>query len=205
MKKTLASAIAISFAFACVTLMMPSTAEACSCAGPATPQDAFQRADVVFSGKVLSVTPTQFNSGVNAYTGNAVLFDVKDTWKGTSSSLILVRTGNGGGDCGYGFIAGNDYLVYAYSRVETLSLSIASISLDLPLGARTTSTGICTRTALLAQAGQDLAALGPGRPPHGSGMLEWVGSNVPYLILVLTFALAAITFVSYRWYHKKRT
>src|SRR5436309_1020693 len=170
MTRMLTPAIAIALAFACMALVMPSTAEACSCTGPATPQDAFQGADVVFSGKVLSVTPTQFGSGANAYMGNAVLFDVIDTWKGTSNPQVLVSTGSGDADCGYGFIAGNDYLVYTYSRAQTLSFSIFGISLDLPLRASTTSTGICTRTELLARAGQDLAVLGPGKPPHAPGI-----------------------------------
>ncbi len=51
---------------------------------------------------------------------------------------IEIATGLGGGDCGYSFHVGMDYLVYAYKTAGGLE------------------TGICSRTRPLAQAAQDL-------------------------------------------------
>ncbi len=57
-------------------------------------------------------------------------------------SLALVRTGMGGGDCGYGFVSGESYFVYAYNEGE---------------GAGVLWVSDCGATKRLAQAHTDLA------------------------------------------------
>jgi hypothetical protein len=49
--------------------------------------------------------------------------------------------------CGYAFKRDQEYMVYAYGSPQGLA------------------TGICDRTRLLSEAGDDLAAFGPGRRP----------------------------------------
>ena len=63
---------------------------------------------------------------------------------------IEILTGMGGGDCGYAFQSGVDYIVYAYKNPEGRL-----------------ETGICSRTRPLAQAADDLAYLRavPQLPP----------------------------------------
>jgi hypothetical protein len=52
---------------------------------------------------------------------------------------VVIETGMGGGDCGYGFQRGFDYIVYASKKLDG-----------------TFSTGICSPTRLLANAAEDL-------------------------------------------------
>ena len=93
----------------------------------------------MFAGRVASMEPGSY--------GKTVRFDAERAWKGVTESAVTVTTGNGGGDCGYGFEQGKEYLVYAYGDKESLD------------------TGICTRTQPIIDAYVDLAALGPGYVP----------------------------------------
>ena len=67
-----------------------------------------QKADAVFLAEVASgrVVEDGLLGGRLEYT-----FSVTEYWKGIDSTHIRVRTGLGGGDCGFGF--GQSYLVYA--------------------------------------------------------------------------------------------
>ncbi|MEO8368863.1 MAG: carboxypeptidase-like regulatory domain-containing protein [Candidatus Solibacter sp.] len=58
---------------------------------------------------------------------------------GPGQKEIEVGTGMGGGDCGFGFQVGTDYVVYAYKNAEGRL-----------------ETGICSRTRLLSQAAEDV-------------------------------------------------
>lgn len=120
---------------------------ACSCLPTPPPPDAFAKADAVFSGKVESIAP----GGDHAL---RVTFRVQQSWKGTNAPTLVVQTASDSAMCGYNFIRGEHYLVYA--RVN---------------GARTNApplaTGLCGRNARLSDAAEDLQFLGPGRPPSG--------------------------------------
>ncbi|WP_454191222.1 hypothetical protein [Paenibacillus sp. Marseille-Q7038] len=131
-----------------MTISIPSNAYACSCVEPISVQDELSRSETVFSGRVIEVKEDR----ANGYLSNAVLFETSEIWKGGSESQIIIRTGGGGGDCGYQFNKGEDYLVYAnpssmYGDKEQLV------------------TIICDRTSVLAQAEEDLAILGEGKAP----------------------------------------
>lgn len=71
-----------------------------------------------------------------------VTFDVSRSYQGVQPKHVQLRTGLGGGDCGFDFDAGKNYLVYA-SRNQFGHLS----------------TGICTGTALLEDSQANLAYL----------------------------------------------
>jgi hypothetical protein len=96
---------------------------------------------VVFSGEVLEITrrPQSFYVEVK--------FRVKQLWKGDIPEEVTVVTGMGGGDCGYSFEIGKDYLLYAYTSDGN------------KLG-----TNICQRTTQLTDAATDLKVLGKGKP-----------------------------------------
>lgn len=67
-------------------------------------------------------------------------FTIQSTFKGRiPGTEVEVRTGTGGGDCGYHFETGQQYLVYAWTREDG-----------------TLSTSICSRTRPLSEAGEDL-------------------------------------------------
>jgi hypothetical protein len=105
---------------------------------PGAPCQAFGEADTVFSGQVISIN-TQPSSD-RGWSNRIVRFLVKESFRGVNTPEVEVTTGMGGGDCGFGFQIGKEYLVYAY------------------LGeGKKLATGICTRTALLTKADEDLA------------------------------------------------
>ena len=83
---------------------------------------------------------------------------------------IEIVTGMGGGDCGYAFQSGVDYIIYAYKNSEGRL-----------------ETGICSRTRPLTQAAEDLAYLHavPQLPPTAdvrvsvSDNSSWQGGRPP--------------------------
>ena len=107
-------------------------ASACSC-GTVDRAEAFRRAVLVFAGEVVSMPERQFEEGQrNRQPGYDVVFELIELWKGAAPAQVELFTGNGYGDCGYGFHPGKRYLVYAYqtkdvfSEREILSTNICS-------------------------------------------------------------------------------
>jgi len=75
---------------------------------------------------------------------------VKSVWKGVERSVVQVETAIAGPVCGYDFIVGYDYLVYAQRS-----------------GNGILSTGLCSRTRVEYDARhEDLKVLGPGTSPR---------------------------------------
>lgn len=87
-----------------------SGVDACSCAENPKVEITLQQSEAVFSGKVVDVREKRT---LNGYLSKSVLFDVMNTWKGVEQSQIIITTGLGGGDCGFDFKEGQEYLVYA--------------------------------------------------------------------------------------------
>ncbi len=106
---------------------------ACDCINVSA-EEAFQKNDVVFEGKVIEV-------GRKEGVGIEVLFEVKKIWKGTNSSQIIVYTN--GGDCVFHFVEGGEYLVYSSQRGLEKQLH----------------TNSCSRTKRLDEAGADKVTL----------------------------------------------
>ncbi|MFE8700017.1 hypothetical protein ACFYKX_05190 [Cytobacillus sp. FJAT-54145] len=128
----------------------PSTGYACSCAGPSSVIEELEHSKAVFTGIVLDIRERKSFEG---YVTKKVLFDVSLSWKGVSESQIIIVTGQGGGDCGFEFRIGEEYLVYAnksplYGENEALS------------------TGICDRTTEISVAAEDILILGKGETPN---------------------------------------
>ena len=144
------------FVIAFFTLFGAEQALACSCVLPEGPlsklvADAKNSSDAIFSGKVLKITENSSPGSMqNQY--NSVELQVVDVWKGTLRKTVTIRTGANDGNCRYPFKVGETYLIYAenstmYSPTDFLS------------------TGICSRTALLAEGKPDLRFLGKRRKP----------------------------------------
>ena len=148
-----------------VVLFTASEAAACSCARPKSAQESLLQYDVVFVGRVKSVRRTwplvltigksvvgQFSEwlGGSGYDptdadGVRVTVELSETFKGDASSKVTIRTGFGGGDCGYDFSVDDTYLVYA-SRSERGVLTA----------------NICSRTGLTQDRAEDLRTLRAG-------------------------------------------
>lgn len=122
----------ILIAFMIIALI--GVASACSCMQPPAPLEELEAVDAVFSGKVIQIDPS-FNS-------NYVTFEVQKSWKGPQKIKLAVETAQNSAACGYNFEMGKEYLVYAYGLEQNLT------------------TGLCSRTAELSYAADDIAALG---------------------------------------------
>ena len=143
---------------AVVAMVQPQCAFACSCRPPGPPAETLANATAVFSGRVTAVA-------LPADTGGPlpvqVTFAVAQTWKGTNRSTIVVNTPASSASCGVDFVQGQEYLVYALENEGTLQ------------------TNLCSRTAPLGSAGEDLAVLGAGGAPVPSAGGAETPTNLP--------------------------
>lgn len=141
---------------ASVTLAHPKPAWACSCVFPPTPADALSQWEAVFQGTVVSVAearPWPFVDQIRNWLGLPYVYDygsrlfsieVTRSWKGVTTTRVDIRTGYGAGDCGYGFITGIEYVIYAGQTPDG-----------------DWGTNICSRTNPTTSAVDDLTYLGP--------------------------------------------
>ena len=117
---------------------------ACSCL-PTPFRPMFDRSTAVFRGWVIA--STYFGpSGSHSMGRTVVVLRVTEAWKGVrSDALVSINAGGSGSMCGYSFVRGHEYLVYAdpcgSGRVELCTNS-------------------CTRTTGVAGASADLDSLG---------------------------------------------
>lgn len=148
-----ASAVALILSFA-------SSADACSCARM-SPCQAYGAASVVFTGLVTQTgtTSTQPRLPSNAMSttltrgSSASLFKVEEAFLGVGAAEIEVSGEST--TCDYYFKQGERYLVYAYKNPNGVTFH----------------TNICSGTAPLSEAGDDLVYLrGVGKLPPGGGL-----------------------------------
>jgi hypothetical protein len=129
-----------------VGLISPPSAAACDFEPPPPPETALDDAAAVFAGEVVTIEPVDDDPGEQYL---AVTFEVDRAWKGVDSSPVVVETHQDEGVCGYPFIIGDSYLVYAHSEGTPLTTSLYH------------------RTAPLEQADEDLDVLGSGSEVSG--------------------------------------
>ena len=130
----------------------PGPVYACSCVQPGSPSEELEKFSAVFAGRVISIEHSYDPNGrtVTRDDRSTIGFEVSAVWKGTVHEDMYITTPPTGGTCGFTFDVGEEYIVYAY---------------DSPYEDGGYSTGICSRTALLGGAQQDLDELGPGEAP----------------------------------------
>lgn len=196
---------------ALLTLAPTAVALACSCMR-STPAEALERSTAVFEGRVLEVTPFEERRDVTLeggcldeacreslsettesveVTGFAVRLSVTRRWKGVDTEEVVVRTARDSAACGFAFEVGQDYVVYASAEDE----------------AGTLATGLCDRTARVADASEDLVALGTGEvpvdvdeeptsttdePPARGGCASCAASGAPTLTALFPAAFALV-------------
>ncbi|HEV2859868.1 MAG TPA: carboxypeptidase regulatory-like domain-containing protein [Pyrinomonadaceae bacterium] len=151
-------------------LLAPGVAAACSCGGPGVrPCAAYWEARAVFSGVVTQVAESAVRHGggesVRPFHYKAVRFKVQDSFRGPRRRTIEVLTAPRGPNCGYSFVQGRRYLVYAQERTDGLLY-----------------TSVCTATKPLAEAGADLSFIRglPAAPPLSAiyGNVEFGGRDL---------------------------
>jgi hypothetical protein len=117
-------------------------AHACSCM-KLTPAEGLSSSHAVFTGEVISIAKNE----ATQFGGLEVTLRVGKVWKGDPPAEVKVRTAGSSAACGYPFVEGKTYLVYAvHDEADPLRVSL------------------CSRTALLEDAAEDLEFL--GRPSH---------------------------------------
>lgn len=102
-----------------LVLLSASRAEACSCFPSGPPCQAAWETETIFRARVLSVTALDSR---NVLSPRRVRMRVLEAFRGIDVAEVDVFTGGGGGDCGYDFSSGGEYLVYAQRSGERASL-----------------------------------------------------------------------------------
>ena len=127
-------------------------AYACSCVVPGSPTEELEKFDAVFAGRVFLVQHSYDPNAASATPEDrsTVGINVSTVWKGTVHEVMYITTPPTGGSCGYTFVAGEEYIVYAS---------------DSHYGDDSYTASICSRTALLSEAQADIDALGEGEAP----------------------------------------
>jgi hypothetical protein len=114
------------------------------------PCQAAWKASAVFLGTVAEVTresrqpESRGSVQVNGFLGTYAVFEIAEGFLGMDgrSERVEIRTGMGGGDCGYAFQLGQSYVVYAYQNKDRVLVA-----------------SICSRTAPAHSAQEDLRYL----------------------------------------------
>jgi hypothetical protein len=135
-----------------LTLAIGPDVFACSCIMPGPPCQSAWNADAVFSGTVVSIQQIDNNSDGRPWESRLVTFNVQRGFINGPVGTVDIVTGMGGGDCGYQFKPGVQYLVYASKSPTSGRLSAS----------------ICSRTKPFAEATEDLRYL-TTIGPTGSG------------------------------------
>lgn len=126
----------------------PTTSYACSCAAPGPVSDELERSAAVFKGKVIGVVDANENYSMKSSADPiAIIIKVDEIWKGINQTEVVVYTERDSASCGFTFMEGQEYLIYASESDDHLRVSL------------------CSRTTDLASASSDLAVLGKGAEP----------------------------------------
>ncbi|MCA1615473.1 MAG: carboxypeptidase-like regulatory domain-containing protein [Acidobacteria bacterium] len=131
--------IAPALAVFALLLFAPQLARGCTCAMPGPrPCSRVWSAPVLFAGLVTEESKPPKDAG--DWLRRSFRFQIEEGFRGAQGgTTVEVLTGSGGGDCGYGFVVGRRYLVYA------------SVNDKGQL-----ATGICTATKPLEQAAEEI-------------------------------------------------
>ena len=157
-------------------IFLAPQALACFCFPINSPKKELEQASFVFSGKVVN-TDASYWLRINhefpfihfIVWDTYLVFSVKEVWKGAVTPEIRIMYSLK--SCSFRFKEGEEYIVYAGGN------DLGGIS-----------TGICSRTARLIDANEDLTQLGIGRHPELPSMkssLPAIGSLLLALALPL--------------------
>lgn len=194
--------IALCLAILFTLLAYPSPAKACSCIVPGPPSSEFPNANAVFTGRVIRVVDNYYPvfavldwalwklgaRSYNFYTGKhygySVFFSVDKSWKGVKETVVEVHTGYGGGDCGYSFNVGSDYVVYAH------------YAYGVPGNYWVTS--ICSRTADTSNATDDFNYLNtlPTLPLRFAFPILWTTRD--FILLLFALLIVGTSMIIFR-------
>src|SRR5262245_22945710 len=128
-------------------LSLSENALACVCWLTRPPCEEYWQADAVFIGTSKELSWFEYEDKLPELVIKrkqpVFHFSIDQAFRGVSGSQVAVLTGMGGGDCGYGFKIGEQYLVYASRDRDPQMKGMLA-------------TSVCTRTRPLRDAGADL-------------------------------------------------
>ncbi|WP_010275073.1 hypothetical protein [Paenibacillus senegalensis] len=152
-------------------------AQACSCAINLDPLSEASRSSAVFSGKVLEIREEKHAAGERI---KKVLIEVDQIWKGIDQNQMWIYTAYSEPACGVDFDKGQSYLIYAMAD-EGGRLNVS----------------LCSRTASIQLAGEDLQALGTGAEPEREVDLltESADSTMNLALIIIAGGLLVIAAV----------
>jgi hypothetical protein len=120
---------------------LPRMAEACSCVESGAACEDYWKASAVFLGRVETIARQSAKSSASQILADRrVTFTVLEAFSGVQNGTVEVTTGSGGGDCGFAFREGGEYVVYARRSTPTGPLSVS----------------LCSRTREVSRAASDL-------------------------------------------------
>ena len=141
--------------FLFVLNMAPSTSYACSCAAPGPVDEELERSAAVFRGEVKAVVDEKAGNALQSSADRiAYIIKVDEIWKGIHETEVVVYSERDSASCGFNFAEGQEYLIYANQSGDELHVII------------------CSRTADLVSAEEDLSILGEGEKPTKSVTIE---------------------------------
>ncbi len=135
--------------------LLPSPGAACTCRGLPGPTETFDGSRAVFIATVaeicdyppwyyrlLELIDQRFDTGLIWQVDEPLVhLEVEASWKSVTAARAVTHTSRNGGGCGYHFVEGHQYLIYAVERQGLLV------------------TGLCSGTKKVANAGDDLDIL----------------------------------------------
>ena len=172
-------------------------AYACKCAVPGSPSEEMEKFHAVFAGEVLTIHHS-FDPNASSFSPDDITtvgFSVSTVWKGAVEENTTLTTPPTGGSCGFAFLEGEEYVVYAYKPTGDESRLSASI---------------CSRTALLQEAQEDVDAFGEGNAPQGGTagtspeQPPDTGTNMTRTIILAIVAAAAVLTAGAAMYARRR-
>ena len=139
----------------------------CDCDSTKTWDSAFEKANVIFLGTCMDITPNTIKGGLN------VVFQVDSSWKRATERVTTVHT-NSPNQCGYPFKRNERYIVFANKRHQTVESSECEPNQPFE------DNGILT-----------LRRLGQGFSPGREGMANQM------IVLMLALGVAGLLFLGF--------
>ena len=114
----------------------PGPVYACKCAVPGNPSEELEKFSAVFAGRVVSVQhsfdPDAGSVVREAEDRTTVGFEVSVVWKGNVHEDMYITTPPTGGSCGFTFVEGEEYIVYATIAGMTTAAIPSAYAVGLP-------------------------------------------------------------------------
>lgn len=167
--------LAISILISSSALLFPARADACSCVEPGSVQESQVRSDAIFEGTVTTVKSSSGILSSSSVKAVKASFQVNEVWKGLVTPTIEVLTAQGSDSCGFEFVEGERYLVYATATGKALEVSL------------------CSNTVLHSKADEQFIVLGSGSLPPQPSVEEQLTNDAfrRGLIILLSVIVAA--------------